>query len=150
MNATLETCRLVYNSFLNSRKYEYEVTGNTLSRIDQQNTIPAWRKDFPEIADVYSQVLQNVAIRVDSAYKSFFRRCKEKKEKVGFPRFKSDGYDSFCYPQSGFSIHENTVYLSKIGQVKAILHRPILGRIKTCTVRRQAGDNSPALKGGAS
>ena len=139
MNATLETCRRVYNSLLNSRKYEYEVTGKSLSRVDQINTLPKWRKEFPEIEDVYSQVLQNVAFRVDLAYRAFFRRCKEKKEKVGFPRFKGDGYDSFCYPQSGFSIHENTVYLSKIGQVKIILHRPILGKIKTCTVRRQAG-----------
>jgi len=140
MNATLETCRLVYNSLLNSRKFEYEVTGNAPSRVDQINTLPKWRKDFSEVADVYSQVLQNVAFRVDLAYRAFFRRCKEKGEKPGFPRFKGhDGYDSFCYPQSGFKLHEKSIYLSKIGQVKAILHRPILGAIKTCNVRRQAG-----------
>ena len=139
MNATLETCRRVYNSLLNSRKYEYEVTGNSLSRVDQINTLPKWRKEFPEIEDVYSQVLQNVAFRVDLAYRAFFRRCQEKKEKVGFPRFKGNGYDSFCYPQTGFKLHERSVYLSKIGQVKAKLHRHILGKIKTCTVRRQAG-----------
>jgi len=139
MNATLETCRLVYNSLLNSRKCDYELLGKSPSRIEQINTLPKWRREFPEIADVYSQVLQNVAFRVDLAYRAFFRRCKEKGERSGFPRFKGDGYDSFCYPQSGFAVHESAVYLSKIGQVKTVLHRLLVGKIKTCTVRRQAG-----------
>lgn len=51
-------------------------------------------------------------------------------------RFKGEGYDSFTYPQSGFSLGEDCVTLSKIGTVKAVVHRQIEGKIKTCTVRR--------------
>ena len=138
MADTLEVCRNVYNAMLNDRNYQYDVTGKSPSRVDQINLLPGWRKEFPEIADVHSQVLQNISFRVEGAFRAFFRRVKAG-EKPGFPRFKSIGYDSFCYPQSGFKLHEKTIYLSKIGQVKAVLHRPILGRIKTCTVRRQAG-----------
>jgi putative transposase len=36
-------------------------------------------------------------------------------------------------------LQENAVKLSKIGTVKAIVHRTIEGKIKTCTIRRQNG-----------
>ncbi len=138
MNATLVTCRRVYNSLLNDRNFQYDTEGKTPTRFDQQKSVLAWSKSFSEITDVHSQVLQNVAVRVDLAYRAFFRRVKSG-ERPGFPRFKGDGYDSFCYPQSGFSVHQSSVYLSKIGQVKTVLHRPFVGKIKTSTVRRQAG-----------
>jgi putative transposase len=34
-------------------------------------------------------------------------------------------------------VNNDRVKLSKIGSIKAILHRPITGKIKTCTVCRQ-------------
>ena len=43
-------------------------------------------------------------------------------------------YDSITYPQGGYSIGQSTVTLSKIGQVKAKIHRVCPGTIKTCTV----------------
>ena len=57
----------------------------------------------------------------------------------GFPRYKgNDRYDSFTYPQAGFSLtHDNRVCLSKIGSIKVKLHRTIKGTIKTCTIKRE-------------
>jgi len=75
---------------------------------------------------------------VDLAFKAFFRRVKAG-EKPGYPRFKGTGrYNSFTYPQMGFSVdrERQTVYFSKIGDVKVTLHRPLEGRIKTATIRR--------------
>ena len=34
---------------------------------------PKWRKDFPEIAGVHSQILQNISLRVELAFSAFFR-----------------------------------------------------------------------------
>jgi putative transposase len=138
LDRTLLTCRDVYNSLLNERKGDYEVQGTSPSRYEQQKHFPVWSKEFPEVAGVFSQVLQNVAVRVDLAFKAFFRRV-QAGETPGFPRVKGEGYDSFTYPQAGFKVHEQAVYLSKIGIVKAILHRPVEGKVKTCTVRRQSG-----------
>ena len=45
-------------------------------------------------------------------------------------------YDSFCYPQTGFEIIGSELKLSKIGHIRMKLHRPIKGKIKTCTIRR--------------
>jgi putative transposase len=133
---TLDTCRNVYNSLLNERKHDYEVWGKSPSRYQQQKHFPHWAKVYPEIKTVFSQVLQNVAVRVDSAFKAFFTRV-QKGATPGFPRFKGEGYDSFTYPQKGFKVGQQCVYLSKIGTVKAVLHRPMEGRVKTCTIRRQ-------------
>jgi len=78
-----------------------------------------------------------VAVRIDLAMKAFFRRVKAG-EKPGFPRFRgADRYDSFTFPQSGFSItHDTGVCLSKIGSLKMVYHRPVKGTIKTCTIAR--------------
>lgn len=138
---TLETCRLVYNSLVNDRVFQYETAKQSPSRYEQQKLFPQWSKDFPEIKAVYSQVLQNIAVRVDLAFRAFFQRVKEGKT-PGFPRLKGKGqYDSITYPQSGFKIGESSVWLSLQGkqtQVKAKLHRMIDGKVKTCCVRRVA------------
>lgn len=91
--------------------------------------------------DVFSQVLQNVQERVDLAFKAFFRRVKAG-EKLGYPRFRGYGwYASFTFKQFGFELLDNSLYLSKIGTVKIILHRPIEGKIKTLTIQRDAVGN---------
>jgi putative transposase len=48
---------------------------------------------------LYSQTRQDIWIRVMRAYQNFFRRCKDKSGKNGFPKFKShDKYRSITYP----------------------------------------------------
>ena len=140
LNETLETCRWLYNHLLATRKETYEQTGKGLSLYGQQSTFPALKQEHPLLESVHSQVLQNVAVRVDLAFKAFFRRVREHAEEPGFPRFKGYGrYDSFTFPQSGFSLtHDEHVCLSKIGSVKLVYHRPIKGKIKTCTVHRSS------------
>jgi len=135
MTQTLETCRHVYNSLLNWRKHDYDVLGKSPSKVEQQAAFPKWKQEHPELCHVYSQVLQNVAVRVDLAFDAFFRRVKSG-ETPGFPRVKGEGYDSFTYPQSGFGFYQGKLRLSKIGDIAIRLHRPIDGTIKTCTVRR--------------
>lgn len=140
LRATLETCRWTYNSLLGLRKSTYEQENRSLSKFDCNKVLAAWKQEQGNAAlgSVHSQVLQNVSDRVDKAYQGFFRRVK-KGEKPGFPRFRGLGwYDSFTYPQSGFSLRDNNqvLRLSKIGDVKIIYHRPIQGKINTCTIRR--------------
>ena len=138
LTETLETCRHLYNRFLAQRKAAYEQTGKSPSHYEQNNCLPAWKLENEYLTRVHSQVLQDVAQRVDRSFQNFFRRCKEAKEKPGFPRFKGRGwYDSFTFAQSGFSLGNDSVTLSKIGTVQAIVHRQIAGKVKQCTIRRQ-------------
>jgi putative transposase len=131
---TLERCRLLYNRLLDERRVAYETNKTTLNYYDQANTFNERKKHIPALKQVHSQVLQDVAKRLDKAFQAFFRRVKSG-EKPGYPRFKSVGrYDSFTYPQGSYSLNGNKLKLSKIGDVKIKLHRQTQGKIKTCTI----------------
>jgi len=57
-------------------------------------------------------------------------------EKPSYPRFRGrNRYDSFTYPQFGFSLTPGKLHLSKIGGIKIKIHRAIELTIKTCTIR---------------
>jgi len=138
MERTLDLCRWTYNKTLEIRKTVWEFEGKSMSKYETHNLLPQWKSDKPELNDVFSQTLQNVQERVDLALQAFFRRVKAG-EKPGYPRFRGRGwYDSFTYPQKGFKLKSDKLFLSKIGDIKIKLHRPIEGRIKRLTVRRTA------------
>lgn len=134
---TLKTCCYVYNQILEKRNNFYKETKKSLTCFDCNKLIGGLELKYP----VYSQVLQNVSARVDSAYQGFFRRLKDKTSAPGFPRFKSfDRYDSFTFPQGpqgGFKLKENKLHLSKIGDIRINLYRKIEGDIKTLTIKRE-------------
>ncbi len=140
LEATLETCRLVYNSLVGDRKFQYDTAKVSVGRYTQQAYLPKWKKDHLELKAVYSQVLQDVVHRVDLAFKAFFDRVKSG-DTLGFPRLKGEGqYDSITFTQNdSFKVGASTIRLAKIGQVKAKLHRRPWGELKTCTVRRING-----------
>lgn len=132
----LELCRQVYNDTLAYRKNAWEKEQRQVNRFETQNRLPQLKVDHPEYKEVHSLTLQNVVLRVELAFKGFFRRV-QAGENPGYPRFKGKGrYDSITYPQSGFGLDSGKLHLSKIGDIKIKLHRPIEGKIKTCTIRR--------------
>ena len=132
----LELCRHLYNDTLAYRKDAWEKDHRQVSRFETQNRLPQLKIEHPEYKEVHSLTLQNVVLRVELAFKAFFRRVKSG-ENPGYPRFKGRGrYDSITYPQSGFGVDSGKLHLSKIGDIKINLHRPIEGKIKTCTIRR--------------
>jgi len=138
LNKTLDGCRWLYNRFLEERKNAWESEKKSISRYDHTNSIPGLKKEYEFLSNIFSQVLQEVAIRLDLAFRAFFRRVKHG-ETPGYPRFRGKfRYNSFTYPQAGFKLLKNVVQLSKIGGIKINLHRPVEGMIKTCTIRRSA------------
>ena len=138
LQAQLDECRWLYNAMLEQRKTAYEQQQASVSKYQQHNLLPKLKIGRPSLAQVHSQVLQNVNDRLDKAFQSFFRRCKTG-EKPGFPRFRGvHRYNSFCYPQSGFSLVGKEIKLSKIGSIRVKMHRPVEGEIKTCTLRKNA------------
>lgn len=138
--ATLEECRFAYNKILGTRIDVYKTEKKTLNKYATNNLMTEWKKERASLNEVHSQVLQNVAERVDLAFQGFFRRCKQKNDKVGFPRFKQYGrYDSFTFPQSGFSILEEKhpkLKISKVGCVKIKLHRVLPETIKRLNIQK--------------
>ena len=133
----LEICRWLYNRLLeeinNARK-----EGRKITQKDTQALIVRLKEENPELKNVYSKVLQMVNyqlwnnIRVLSGLKS-------NGKKIGKLRYKIKGrWKTLNYNQCGFSIDErnNRISLSKIGSIKARIHRKIDGKIKGVIVKK--------------
>lgn len=130
-------CQKLYNLCLEQRIIWYRQRRKPMSYYDQAGHLPDLKTAFPEFAEVGSQVLQDVVLRVDRAYKQFFRRCGTKGRRAGFPRFRSLGrYSSFTLRQCGWKLEGRYLIIRNVGRLKLFLSRPIEGRIKTVTVKR--------------
>lgn len=137
LESWLDTCRELYNAALQERREAWAIERKSISYFDQQNVLPEIKAIREDVAEIHSQVLQDVLRRLDKAFKSFFQRVKQ--GKAGFPRFKGKNrYDSFTFAQSGFALKENKLQLSKLGLFKIKRHRQIIGKIKTLTITRNA------------
>ena len=67
-------------------------------------------KEVPEYAEYGVGAMRSCLFRLQRAFENFWRRCKEKLTKKGFPRFKSKhrGIKSFDVPVCVFTIRERT------------------------------------------
>ena len=75
---------------------------------------------------------------MDLAFKSFFRRVKAGEE-TRLPSVQGEGTGTtVSHIRSMASNLTGSRLLSKIGDVKIVLHRPVEGTIKTLTIRRSA------------
>jgi len=143
LQEVLDRNRELYNAALQERRDAYRMARVRIGYNQQAAQLPEIKAIRPEYADIHSQVLQDTLRRVDKAFKAFFRRIKNG-EKPGYPRFQQyDRYDSFTFPQSGFSLtQDNRVCLSKVGTLKVKIPKgkkanPATGTMKTCTIKRE-------------
>jgi putative transposase len=135
----LYLCRYLYNSALAQRISIYKQNKGRISCYAQMKQLPELKKQFPEYAELNAQTLQDVIKRLDKAYSNFYRRIKIVAEKAGFPRFRNaDRYDSFTLTQNGWNVDGKYLIIKKIGRFKLRLSRPIVGNIKTITIRRES------------
>ena len=92
--------------------------------------------ETPELESVFSQVLQNIAKRVRLGFENCWarRRAGLKADTPHFRRVRD--YSSLTYPQFGLKLEGSNLMLSKIGELRLRLHRPVEGKVKTLTIRR--------------
>ena len=140
MESLIEAHRGIYNSALNERKFCYETTGESVGYMKQAVWLKAARASNADIAKTNYSSCQCTLRRVDKTYRAFFRRVKSG-EKAGFPRFKGKGqFKTVEYPSygDGCKLKRAACYFQYVGDVKAILHRPVEGTIKTMSFTHRA------------
>jgi putative transposase len=127
----LALCAELYNAALTERREAWRMCRKRITRFDQFYQLPQVRRDRPDVAAVPNVVLRDAITRVDRAFARFFQRG-------GFPRFKSSSrYDSLTgVPNWGVKVEGRRVTFRGIGTARLFLSRPIEGRIKTVTLRR--------------
>ncbi|WRH68866.1 MAG: RNA-guided endonuclease TnpB family protein [Planktothrix sp. GU0601_MAG3] len=127
--------RWYWNFALNACIQHYQETGKSLKLTVYKGMLPQLKKEYPWLKeDCYSSVLQCVAINLDRAYKNFFEG------RAKFPNFKSKHHkQSIQYPQS-ITVNSEYLKVPKIGEISAVFHREITGKIKTVTISKTSTD----------
>ena len=157
IDKTLEMLRCQYNYLLAQRFDWYEMNRCPIDRCplichipelkeqpsyyNQKASLVQLKVDRPWYKEIHSQVLQEVPKRVELAFDRWLKGDVNGK-KSGRPRFKGKGqYKTFTYAQfKQRNFVNNKITLSKIGDVKVIVHRPIPDglKIKTASVTKKA------------
>ncbi len=123
--------RFVWNLYLGKNKELHETTGKFMFYNEMANSLPDLKKEkYHEfLNEVFSQSLQQTLKHLDRAMRDCFKKSK------GFPVFKkkSKFNDSFTVPQK-FRIMRKRIFIPKVGEVRYVKHRPILGKVKNITV----------------
>jgi putative transposase len=96
-----------------------------------------WKARYQFLNDVPSQSLQQTLKDLDRAFKDGFDKTQPNK-RLPVCKKKFRCVDSFRLPQ-GVRTNANAVFLPKLGWVGFALSRPILGRIKNTTIKREGG-----------
>jgi putative transposase len=143
--AMLNDHRDLYNAALVERRDAYRMGGVSIRYGDQSAQLKDVRADDADQARWSFSSQQATLRRVDRAFAGFFRRVRSG-EKPGYPRFKGPGrFDTVEWPKDGDGCRWDSqpdnptsrVRLQGVGHVKVRQHRPVAGRVKTVSVKRE-------------
>jgi len=125
-------CRWVYNDALQHRQQVYKETGKGVSKSQLSARLPGLKQEFPWLKDVDAQALQQAIRHLDRAYVNFFGK------RARFPKKKKKySHQSCSFPQRS-RLEGNQLRVPKVGMVRAVAHRKIVGKIKTVTISKTA------------
>jgi putative transposase len=131
--------RFVYNHFLSVRKENYQQTKKALSYNDTAKMLTALKRDGEHdwLREANAQVLQQKLMDLQQAYVNFFEG------RTKYPTLKKKrNHQSIRYPQDfELRTEKRVIYLSKVGDVQIVLHRPIQGKPKSITVSKTSSGN---------
>lgn len=141
-----EHCSL-YNGALQERRDAYRHTSKTSITYGQQS---AQLKDIrafdPERQGHWSFSSQQATLRrLDKAFTAFFRRIKAG-DTPGYPRFRGvSWFDTVDFPRDGDDCRWDStphdpvtrVRFQGVGHVRVNQHRPVAGKVKTVSIKRE-------------
>lgn len=124
--------RFVYNEALTETQRLYKETGKGLAYESMCVRLPKLKLEHDWLGEATAQVLQQSVRNLSRAFVNFFEK------RGNYPRFKSKhGPQSIQFPQF-VRLDRNRIKLPKTGMVKCVVHREIIGKIKTVTVSKTA------------
>lgn len=134
LNRQFGAVRFVYNKALHIKSIFYKRTGVSLSLIKDLKPILSVAKKSRKYAwlkDHDSMALQQAVLNLGNSFKNFFEGRSD------YPKFKNRHGDQSSYHCTALSVGENWIKIPKLkGQIPAVIHREIKGKIKSITVSR--------------
>ena len=137
IDRTIGCARFIYNQMLSDKIKHYKDT-----KLSLKNTPAQYKNEFEFLKEVDSLALANAQMNLETAYTNFFRKVKQGKKDLGFPKFKSKKKCNWSYTtnnqKESIRIENNKIKLPKIGFVKLMQHRGIANDsiIKSVTVSK--------------
>ncbi|MFD5120078.1 RNA-guided endonuclease InsQ/TnpB family protein [Streptomyces sp. NPDC058385] len=137
----------LYNGALQERRDAYRHASKTTVRYGQQSAqLKDIRSFDPERQGHWSFSSQQATLRrLDKAFAAFFRRVRSG-EKPGYPRFRGvNWFDTVEFPKDGDGCRWDStphdpvtrVRFQGVGHIKVNQHRPVAGKVKTISVKRE-------------
>jgi len=137
----------LYNGALQERRDAYRHASKTSIKYGQQSAqLKEIRAFDPERQGRWSFSSQQATLRrLDKAFAAFFRRVKAG-QTPGYPRFRGvSWFDTVDFPKDGDGCRWNStphdpvtrVRLQGVGHVKVHQHRPVVGKVRTVSVKRE-------------
>lgn len=137
----------LYNGALQERREAYRHVSKTRVRYgDQSAQLKEIRAFDPQRQGRWSFSSQQATLRrLNRAFEAFFRRVKTG-QTPGYPRFKGVGhFDTVEFPKDGDGCRwdstpqdpQTRVRLQGVGHIRVHRHRPVVGRVKTISVKRE-------------
>ncbi|MGW2587005.1 RNA-guided endonuclease InsQ/TnpB family protein [Streptomyces virginiae] len=137
----------LYNGALQERRDAYRHTSKTSIKYGMQSAqLKEIRAFDPERQGRWSFSSQQATLRrLDKAFAAFFRRIKSG-ETPGHPRFRGvNRFDTVDFPKDGDGCRwdstphdaQTRVRFQGVGHVKVKQHRPVAGKVKTVSVKRE-------------
>ena len=131
--------RFVWNWGLARKREHYQKTGKILSynALSRELTVLKHHPETTWLNAMYAPSLQQALRDLELSFQAFFRRVRTGAKKKGYPAFKSKKTDPlrFRMPQD-VRIEGSYVRVPKIGLIKAIVHRPVVGTTKGATFKQ--------------
>ncbi|MEO3889937.1 transposase [Nonomuraea sp. B5E05] len=146
LTACLDDHRALYNAALEERREAYKRSKVSIRYGDQSAQLKEIRAYDPDQARWSFSSQQATLRRLDKAFRAFFDRVKAGRA-PGFPRFKGRGwFGTVEWPKDGDGCRWDSqpehpsatfVRLQGVGHVRVCQHRPVRGRVKTISVKRE-------------
>ncbi len=120
----------LYNAAVYNRKTQYQKFGHSVSYLEQQNSLPAFKEVWVEYKALGSHALQATLKRVDFAFSRFFKGL------GGYPKFKaSRRYRGWTYPCKAESNGKNGhLSITNLGKIQVRGRARTWGTPTTCTI----------------
>lgn len=143
--AAIETHRRLYNECLGLRQLAWDQYKTSVNYFDCSRWLTGAKKTNEFYRRINARSAQLTLRRLDKAFQNFYRRV-EAGQTPGYPRFKGrEHFNSVEFSGStngradGTKLVGNRLRIQHVGTIRVKLHREVEGRIKTVTIKRDAG-----------
>ncbi len=142
IGAAFGCARYVYNYYLSLNNEKFKNKEKSLTRFQCDKDLTNLKTQEPWLQEVDKFALQQALLHLNNAYVNYFRKraLGFKHKQAGFPKFKkkiaSRQSYSTCITRTNIAVNDNCIKLPKLSFIKARIHRPPEGAIKSATIKK--------------